>query len=137
MLKSKSLLALLLLMTAAAFAAPASSDGTKTSAAPIKTILRSDLSLKSTLVVPDPAQPAAGATTAAFLRTCRCSCGQPCKTDADCGGGICSAGITCCNRTPGPANASAGALDTIFQQEESRSSRKNPGLSAVTVNCKQ
>lgn len=30
-------------------------------------------------------------------RTCRCSCGQPCKTDADCGpGGICSGGITCC-----------------------------------------
>jgi len=30
-------------------------------------------------------------------RTCRCSCGYPCKTDADCGpGGICSGGITCC-----------------------------------------
>jgi hypothetical protein len=30
-------------------------------------------------------------------RTCRCSCGRPCKTDADCGlGGICSGGITCC-----------------------------------------
>ncbi|HVR95736.1 MAG TPA: hypothetical protein VMW27_03930 [Thermoanaerobaculia bacterium] len=30
-------------------------------------------------------------------RTCRCSCGQPCKTDADCGpGGRCTAGITCC-----------------------------------------
>jgi hypothetical protein len=30
-------------------------------------------------------------------RTCRCSCGFPCKTDADCGpGGICSGGITCC-----------------------------------------
>ena len=31
------------------------------------------------------------------LRTCRCSCGAPCKTNADCGpGGTCSAGITCC-----------------------------------------
>ena len=31
-------------------------------------------------------------------RTCRCSCGAPCKTDADCGGalGSCRAGITCC-----------------------------------------
>jgi hypothetical protein len=30
-------------------------------------------------------------------RTCRCSCGYPCKTDADCGpGGICSGGISCC-----------------------------------------
>jgi hypothetical protein len=31
-------------------------------------------------------------------RTCRCSCGYPCKTDADCGGavGSCHAGISCC-----------------------------------------
>ena len=31
-------------------------------------------------------------------RTCRCSCGAPCKTDADCGGavGSCRAGISCC-----------------------------------------
>jgi len=31
-------------------------------------------------------------------RTCRCSCGFPCKTDADCGGGVgsCRAGVTCC-----------------------------------------
>jgi len=30
-------------------------------------------------------------------RTCRCSCGQPCKTDADCGpGGLCTGGISCC-----------------------------------------
>jgi len=31
-------------------------------------------------------------------RTCRCSCGFPCKTDADCGGGVgsCRAGISCC-----------------------------------------
>ncbi len=32
-----------------------------------------------------------------FGRTCRCSCGQPCKTDADCGpGGLCTGGISCC-----------------------------------------
>jgi hypothetical protein len=31
-------------------------------------------------------------------RTCRCSCGFPCKTDADCGGavGSCRSGISCC-----------------------------------------
>jgi hypothetical protein len=31
-------------------------------------------------------------------KTCRCSCGFPCKTDADCGGGVgsCRAGISCC-----------------------------------------
>lgn len=29
---------------------------------------------------------------------CRCSCGYPCETDADCGGalGSCRTGITCC-----------------------------------------
>jgi hypothetical protein len=65
------------------------------------------------LVLDDPAAaatPAAGTCPAAppqssepaepvFLggRTCRCSCGFPCKTDADCGpGGLCRAGITCC-----------------------------------------
>jgi hypothetical protein len=33
-----------------------------------------------------------------FGRTCRCSCGYPCTTDADCGGGIgsCQKGISCC-----------------------------------------
>lgn len=31
------------------------------------------------------------------LKTCRCSCGAPCTTNADCGpGGKCSLGITCC-----------------------------------------
>jgi hypothetical protein len=32
------------------------------------------------------------------LRTCTCSCGFPCTSDADCGGalGSCRAGITCC-----------------------------------------
>ena len=29
-------------------------------------------------------------------KSCRCSCGFPCTTDADCGGGKCSFGITCC-----------------------------------------
>jgi hypothetical protein len=37
-------------------------------------------------------------TPAAGGRTCRCSCGYPCKTDADCGGAIgsCRGGISCC-----------------------------------------
>jgi len=30
------------------------------------------------------------------LRTCVCSCGYPCETDADCDGGTCGPGITCC-----------------------------------------
>jgi hypothetical protein len=49
-----------------------------------------------------PSLPALGGVpTPEFMavgRTCRCSCGSPCKTDADCGGavGSCRSGITCC-----------------------------------------
>ena len=32
----------------------------------------------------------------AVRKTCRCSCGFPCQTNADCGGALCHAGITCC-----------------------------------------
>jgi hypothetical protein len=46
------------------------------------------------------AQPSAGTLEDPMRggRTCRCSCGFPCKTDADCGGGIgsCRGGISCC-----------------------------------------
>ena len=28
--------------------------------------------------------------------SCRCSCGFPCKTDADCGGNRCDPFVTCC-----------------------------------------
>lgn len=43
------------------------------------------------------AQTGAPELLAARGRTCRCSCGFPCRTDADCGpGGVCAAGITCC-----------------------------------------
>jgi hypothetical protein len=49
---------------------------------------------------PEPAAKALPATPdfiTVASRTCRCSCGFPCKTDADCGlGGRCTAGITCC-----------------------------------------
>ncbi|HEX6901646.1 MAG TPA: hypothetical protein VF789_18100 [Thermoanaerobaculia bacterium] len=55
---------------------------------------------KNAAVMPSLPGLEGSAETAEFLagfRTCRCSCGAPCKTDADCGpGGRCSAGITCC-----------------------------------------
>ena len=134
MLKSKTLLVLLLLMTAAAFAAPASSDGTQASAAEIKTSLRADLTLKHVVLMPEIAQPAAGPTvTATALKTCRCSCGQPCTTNADCGGNVCGVGITCCNRTPG-ANSKT-AVNSAVQKEE-LSSRKNPSIAAGS-DCQQ
>jgi hypothetical protein len=132
MLKSKSLLVLLLLMTAAAFAATASSDGTQASAVPIKTFLRADLSLKSVVLAPEVTQPAAAKAAAFTLKTCRCSCGQPCTTNADCGpGGACGVGITCCNRTPGK-----NALNSVFQQKDELSSSRHPSMNALVVNCK-
>jgi hypothetical protein len=140
MLKSKSMwgavLLVTLFMTAAAFAAPPSSNGTQASAVPIKTFLRSDLSLKSVVIAPEVTQPATGKTApVAFLRTCRCSCGQPCKTDADCAGGICSGGISCCNRTPGKSDKNV--LNSVFQQKDELSSSKHPSMALVTVDCKQ
>ena len=45
-----------------------------------------------------PAQAATNPIAEILLgKTCRCSCGRPCKTDADCGpGGNCVAGYSCC-----------------------------------------
>jgi len=142
MLKSRSLLGALLMatliLTGAAFAAAASSsssDGSQSSTAPIKTVLRSDLTLKSVLVMPEPSSTGAAkpAGYTAFLKTCRCTCGQPCTTNADCGGGnVCGVGITCCNRTPGK-----NSLNAIFQQKDATSSSKNPSTAALAVNCTQ
>ena len=45
-------------------------------------------------------------------RTCACSCGLPCTTDADCGfGGICISGFTCC-RAPDAGVDEAPAAGT-------------------------
>lgn len=36
----------------------------------------------------------------AIRKTCKCSCGFPCTTSADCGGAACTPGITCCAMPP-------------------------------------
>jgi len=92
-----------LVLVSFAFAAPAPNDRPiTTSANPIHTSLQSDLTLKSSLSSEFLPQVSGG------FRTCRCSCGFPCRSNADCGpGGVCAPGITCCNRLPqDPANAS-------------------------------
>lgn len=93
------LLSCILLGTVAALAAPAATNASTSSAAAIHTYLQPDLSLKSVLVS-DSFQIAGKAPTGTSLRTCRCSCGQPCTTNADCGGNVCGPGITCCGRNP-------------------------------------
>jgi len=55
------------------------------------------VTLFGTAAICPSVQPLNPAPELKFGRTCRCSCGFPCKTDADCGpGGVCAGGISCC-----------------------------------------
>ena len=56
------------------------------------------LSREGTACDEDPTGGVASDGTARGGRTCKCSCGYPCKTDADCGGAIgsCRGGVSCC-----------------------------------------
>src|ERR1051325_6625286 len=78
-------------------AQPPRNEGTTSSTAEIKAFLNTDLSLKSVFVPDLPVSAHSAEVAHASLRTCRCSCGFRCTTNADCGpGGVCQAGITCC-----------------------------------------
>ena len=126
-MKIKSLLmaVLFLLVTAAVASSPAPNASEKNSSTVIKTYLQPDLSLKSVFQLPATAQ------LAITTKTCRCSCGQPCTTNADCGGGICAPGITCCN-APGKQETA-----TYFAERDALSSHKDPARVTVSINCKQ
>lgn len=90
------LFATVLLATGATAATMAPTDeAAQSSAGSIHTYLTPDLSLK-TVFTAAVLQKTAGTVT----KTCRCSCGIPCQTDADCGGNVCGVGITCCARGP-------------------------------------
>ena len=96
---------LLLAATAAVAATSDSSSSRPTGTPAIRTYLMPDLSFKSVFSL-DLLQPAEALASqpdnlAAAPRkrgTCRCSCGFPCATDADCGGSSCDPFITCCAR---------------------------------------
>jgi hypothetical protein len=123
----KSLLvSFIFLVAVAAPAAPAANQPGDSGSA-IRTYLQPDLTFKSVLSSDLLVQ--ASETQHAFGRTCRCSCGFPCKTNADCGpGGVCAPGITCCNKTPD--NPSDG-----WFQDAALASRTTP-LPAMKSNCK-
>jgi hypothetical protein len=103
---SKRLLVLVLLLSAvAAMAATTDSNAQQaTLTSGIRTYLMPDLSFKSVFVLDMLPQPETLALHADNLvdpkkrGTCRCSCGFPCATDADCGGSSCDPFITCCAR---------------------------------------
>ena len=119
-------IAVAILLVATAATAPASQENRI-----IRTALQPDLSLHSVI---SPDLYSAGTNSAwTGLRTCVCSCGLRCTTDADCGpGGVCGKGITCCATVP-TRDATLG----IFQQREAFSSRQTPSLIPLSVNCKQ
>ena len=112
-----------LLLALAAVAAAASSDQAPASSFnTIRTTLQPDLTLKGSLapeLVPN----------ALHHRTCRCSCGYPCNSDADCGpGGSCDAFISCCDR---------GGTSAAFQPAAARSTRTGEAEPvAVNFKCK-
>src|SRR5258708_7877706 len=122
-LLSTILLVACVLLVTVAVAAPISNDHpVPGSGSAIRTSLQPDLTLKSTI------SPELLPTAALHRRTCRCSCGYPCNSDADCGGavGSCEAFISCCDREE--ANLS-------FQQVAGRSTRTGEEP-AVVVNLK-
>jgi len=106
MSKKLFLVFVLLLAATAAVAATSDSISSRPTGSPvIRTYLMPDLSLKSVISL-DLVQPAGTLASqpenlAAAPRhrgTCRCSCGFPCATNADCGGASCDSFITCCAR---------------------------------------
>ena len=130
---SKKMLLLLsfvvLVVTAAAAAAP-NHQPIGNSEIAIRTYLQPDLTFKSVLS-PALLPEASGLTVAhGGSRTCRCSCGFPCKTNADCGpGGVCAPGITCCEKKQGDTELQS------FQASAAASSRTGEAP-AFNVNCK-
>jgi len=120
-LLSSAMLLACVFLVAVAVAGPAGNDQLLARATTIQTSLQPDLTLKST-VAADLLQ------TAAVHRRgfCRCSCGYPCTSSADCGGVSCDPFITCCERD--------GSQPT-FQQMGARSTRTGEEQ-AVTVNIK-
>jgi hypothetical protein len=111
--KAFGMLILAITVLAFAGAAPASAE-TAASAVPAPAVaapaqpgcgtgLELNLATPSQGEICPVAQPASAAldflAPARFVRrTCVCSCGYPCTSDADCGGGVgsCRNGITCC-----------------------------------------
>ena len=122
---STALLTACVLLVTIAVAAPGPNDQpVARSVSAIRTSLQPDMTLKSTI------SPELLPAAALHRRTCRCSCGFPCNSDADCGGaaGSCEAFISCCDR--GEANPS-------FQQTAGRSTHTGEAPAvAVNLKCK-
>ena len=124
------LLSFVVLVVTAAVAAAPNHQPIANSEIAIRTYLQPDLTLKS-VISPALLPSASGSTVAGGgFRTCRCSCGFPCKTNADCGpGGVCAPGITCCEKKQGETELQS------FQASAAASSRTREAP-AFNVKCK-
>lgn len=126
MFNSRTLLKLLVLacvLVASAVAASPPASTNQPSPDAMKTALQPDLSLKSA-ISPDALFTTEQLAVAKRHGFCRCSCGYPCETSADCGGVSCDPFISCCEKTTSP---------DVF--ENGVSSRKD-GQPAINIKCK-
>jgi hypothetical protein len=110
---------------AAAASTPVSNNQPSTAPdAALKTAMQPDLSLKS-VISPQLLFTPTQISKINRHGYCRCSCGYPCQTSADCGGASCDPFITCCEREPG---------QSLFQNGAA-SSRKD-GAPDINIKCK-
>ena len=99
------LIVLVVLLAGTAIAATTDSNQTTTGVPAIRTYLLPDLSLKTAIspaLLPSAAPQAENVAAGARHGFCRCSCGFPCTSSADCGGASCDPFITCCARQENP-----------------------------------
>lgn len=91
----------------------------------MKTALQPDLSLKSA-IAPELLFTPTQISAAKRHGFCRCSCGYPCETSADCGGVSCDPFISCCEKDSSKNSLLNGAA---------QSSRKD-GAPDINIKCK-
>jgi len=126
MLLKALLIACVLVATMAATSAPVSNNQPAAGSDPaIRTAMQPDLSLK-TVISTEPSPTALQTSLRPRRGFCRCSCGYPCTTSADCGGASCDPFITCCEKEPSK---------NWFTEGAALSSHKN-GEAAINVKCK-
>lgn len=138
MRKTLLVVCVLSLVTVLAASTSTSKSQVVTNSPAIRTYLLPDLSLKS-VISPDllPVATKTGNVSTVAVGPpkkgfCRCSCGYPCATSADCGGVSCDPFITCCDKNPRDKDTK------LFFQGVNNSSHKTalPEEILKKANCK-
>jgi len=131
---AKKIFAGLVVLLAAAATAAATTDTSQsaTGVPAIRSYLMPDLSFKSVISPALLPQTAPQVENLAGKRSgfCRCSCGFPCTSSADCGGASCDPFITCCARQETP-NA-----EWFSRSLDQASHRTAPPAEILKANCK-